>query len=185
MGMFFFIFSSFRQLRYSMRIFWFCKGRADFFKVFKRKLDLAADTAITKIPPSHMANNISPMTDGVLLLTDSAKSFICFAVPGTFIFNAVSAAAPMPGAPAFFKLSSHKKICENLIGRTGRNGTISIPSNRSHKWSCIRLVRYLFKAYFARKSMLIMTQIKILQRKKRIPKSAMLVSPILCFFEKK
>ena len=137
----FFIFSSLKQLLYNMRTSLLCKGRADFFKEFRRVFDFITNSSIAKIPVIHIPSRISPITDGVLLLTDSAKSFICLAVPDASIFTAVSVTVSMPADVAFFHLSSNEKICENGTGRTGINGTANSPSSRNHKLNCIRLVR--------------------------------------------
>ena len=141
MGMSFFIFSSLKQLLYNLRTSLLCKGRADFFKVFRRVFDFITNSSIAKMPTSHIPNKISPMTDGVLLLTDRAKSFICLVVPEIPVFAAVSVTVCMSSNAVFFNFSNHNKICENRNGRTGRNGTASSPSSRNHKLNCIRLVR--------------------------------------------
>lgn len=141
MGMSFFIFSSLRQLLYNMRTFSLCKGSADFFKAFRRVFDFMINNSIAKMPVIHIPNRISPITGGVLLLTDSAKSFSCLAVPDAPAFTAVSARVSLPADAAFFHLSSNEKICENGTGRTGINGTARSPSSRNHKLNCIRLVR--------------------------------------------
>ena len=132
----------------------------------------------------HIPNSISPIMDGVLLLTDRAKSLICFAAPGVFAFAAVSVRDSIFDAAAFFNLSSHKRTCDNRIGRTGRNGTAKSPSSRNHKLNCILLVRWFLNARFVMRSMPVTAQIKILHRKKRIPKSAMLIPPFSPFEEK-
>ena len=183
-GMSRFIFSSLRQLPYNIRTSLLCKGSAVFFKLFRRAFDFITNNSIAKMPISHIPNSISQTMDGVLLLTDSAKSLICLVVPDAFTITAVSATVSIFGDAAFFNLSSHKKICENWTGRIGRNGTANSPSSRNHKLNCIRLVRCFLNACFAMRSMPMTAQIKILQRKKRIPKSAMLIPPF-CSFEEK
>ena len=140
MGISFFIFISRKQLLYNMRTSLFCRGRADFFIAFKRDLDFATNNNIAKMPVSHIPNRMSPIIDGVLLLTDSAKSLICFPAPDAFLFIIVSAVAIF-GDAAFFNLSNHKRICENETGRKGRNGTVKSPSSGNHRLNCIRPVR--------------------------------------------
>ena len=113
MGMSLFMFISSKQVLYNVRTFLLCKGSADFFKVFKREFDFAANNIITTIPLNHIPNRISPIIDGVLLLTDNVKSFICFVVLDTLIFPAVSATVFIVDDAGIFSLPSHKKICEN------------------------------------------------------------------------
>ena len=141
MGMSRLIFNSSRHLPYNIRISLFCKGSADFFKLFSRAFDFITNRIIAKMPISHIPNSMSPITDGVLPLTDSAKSFISLVVPDELTFIAVSVTVPVLDDAAFLHLSSNEKICENPNGRIGINGTASSPSSRNHKLNCIRLVR--------------------------------------------
>lgn len=112
----------------------------------------------------HIPNSIRPIMDGVLLLTDSVKSLICFAAPDVFTFAAVFVRDSIFDTAAFCNLSSHKRTCENWNGGTGRNGTPKSPSSRNHKLNCIRLVRWFFNARFVMRSMPVTAQIKILHR---------------------
>lgn len=185
MGMSFFIFISLKQLLYNIRTSLFCKGRADFFSKFKCAFDFTADSSIAKMPTIHIPNSISPIIDGVLLLTDSVKSLICFAAPDAFIFTVVSVMVFIFGAVVCFNFSSHRRICENQNRRKGRNGTASRPSSGNHKLNCIRLVRQLFNTRFAMRNITMTMQIRILQREKRIPKSAILIPPVCSFGEKR
>ncbi len=124
-----------------MRASLLCKGRADFFKAFKRDFDFITNKIIARMPISHTAHSISPMMEGVSLLTESAKSFICFAVSDIFMFPADLEIVPAFDDAAFFSVPSHRKICENGVGRKGINGTVRSPSSRNHKLNCIRFVK--------------------------------------------
>ncbi len=172
--MFLFIFISLKQLLYIIRTFLFCKGSADFFKVFRRDTDLAMNKSITIIPISHMPHRKSPTMDGVSLLTDSAKSFICFTVPDKFAVTVVSVVVPRCDDTVFFHVPNQARICENPIGRRGINGTARSPISKNHKLNCSRSVRKFLNTRFAIRNIPIMAQMYILQRKKRIPKNSML-----------
>ena len=141
MGMFLFIFISRKQLWYKIRTSLLCRGSADFFTAFKRDRDFITNIIIAMMPTSHIPHNMSPIMDGVSLLTDSTKSFICFVVPDIFGFMVFFVTASIFDAATFFHAPSQSKTCGNPNGRKGTNGTARIKRSRSHKWNCIRLVR--------------------------------------------
>ena len=174
MGMSRLIFNSSRHLPYNTRTSLFCKGSADFFKLFRRAFDFFTNRSIAKMPISHIPNSMSPITDGALPLTDSAKSFICFTVPDKFAVTVVSVVVPRCDDTVFFHVPNQARICENPIGRRGINGTARSPISKNHKLNCSRSVRKFLNTRFAIRNIPIMAQMYILQRKKRIPKNSML-----------
>ena len=141
MGMFLLICISLKQSLYNMRTVLLCKGRADFFKVFKRDFDFITNKSMAMMPIIHIPNKISPTIEGVSLLTDSAKSFICFAASDIFQLSVVFVILSMFDDAVFLNVPSHEKICQNPTGRKGINGTARSPSSRNHRLNCIRLVK--------------------------------------------
>ena len=172
------MFISFKQSRYKIRAVLFCSGSADFFTAFRRDIDFITNKAMASTPVSHIPHNRSPRMDGVSLLTDSAKSFSCFTAPEIFGSGVPSVITFLLKSTALFHISGHAGAGMNPNGRKGKKGTAKSPSSRYHKLNCIRLVKQILNIRFTVRKKPVIIQIKILHRKKRIPKSAMLISPV-------
>ena len=73
-------------------------------------------------------------------------------------------------AGAEIPLFKYDKICKKLIGRSGKNGTVSRSSSKNHRLYWTRLDNLFFKVRFTAISMQMKRQIKILQIKNRLIK---------------
>ena len=131
---------------------------------------------IARMPTSHIPNSMYPMLDGVSLFTERAKSFIQPAFPAGLIPAASPMAVLVPEVGELFRLLSHERICGNPIKRNGIKGTTNNPSSRNHKLYCIRLDRLPLNIRLAIKRIPMIPLINTLHIKKRIIKSAMLIT---------
>ena len=171
--MFLFIFVSFKQPLYKVRTALLCKGSADFLIIFKRNIDFKTNVNIAIMPASHIPHNRTPTREGISLLTDSAKSSICAVVSKICRLAAVPFIGYALGNDAYLNTPSREKNWKKAIGRKGINGIKRSPSSRNHKLNCIRPVKLRFNIRFAIRNKPMITQIRRLHKKKRIPKSAM------------
>ena len=128
------------------------------------------------MPTSHIPNSMYPMLDGVSLFTERAKSFIQSAFPAGLIPTASPMAVLVPEVGELFRLLSHERICGNPMKRNGIKGTTNNPSSRNHRLYCIRLDRLFLNIRLAIKRIPMIPLINTLHIKKRIIKSAMLLS---------
>ena len=128
------------------------------------------------MPTSHIPNSMYPMLDGVSLFTERAKSFIQSAFPAGLIPTASPMAVLVPEVGELFRLLSHERICGNPIKRNGIKGTTNNPSSRNHRLYCIRLDRLTLNIRLAIKRIPMIPLINTLHIKKRIIKSAMLIT---------
>lgn len=137
----------------------------DCSRLYSRTDDLITNRIIAKIPTNHIPNKIYPVTEGVLLFTESVKSFIQLAFPVKVSPVASLIAVPVAGMGNSCSELIHDSICGNSVRRNGRKGTASNPSSRNHRLYCIRLDRLFLNIRLSIKRSPMIPLIKILHMK--------------------
>lgn len=139
---------------------------------------------MTKTPSSHIVHKTSPITDGSLLLTESAKSLIGVTMPKVSSFAVVVATVSASDNKPLSNLPNQETSHENPIGQNGRKGTVSSPKNKNHRLNCIRLDKQFLSARFAMKRMPVMAQRSRLLRKNGF-QILPYANPFRCFYRLK
>lgn len=156
-----------------------CKGIADLWNAWYRRIAFSEKTAIAITPATHRRNREIPRAEGVSLLASMVKSSIQPAPLGLEIPEPAGSAASRPMPAGWENFGNHEKRGREPRGSSGKNGTAKSPSGRNHNWYCIRLDKLFFSNRFAANSVPIMMLIKILHRKNWYMKRSMSCAPFL------
>ena len=133
---------------------------------------MISESIMMNIPANHIPATMYPVIGGVLLLTESAKSFIQLEFRDVMAWTVLVSGT---GEGEFQRPVSRKKICGKPMKRNGIKGTAKSPSNRSHRLYCIRLDRQFWNSRLRSRRMPMIPLVNILHMKKCIIKAVTLM----------